>query len=324
MSALPSLRNVDRPSPGTKRVIWVESPGIGAGWPLPVLAVGGRLSGPVCICTGGVHGDEFEGPLAIQRTYAELDPEDMAGVFLGLPICNPAAFEHQSRESPPSVDGLNLARVFPGNAGGRPTERLAADLFEFIVRMTVGGGFVVDLHSGGTRYAYLPMVGFRDVAGPVRLRSEALARHFGIPRVWIIPDQPGPLNAATSRYGIPTVGTEATGRGGAIPADVDAFASGLRRLLVMQGMVAGPRPEPISGPAWRTTQVLAPADGLWIAACALGEAVAEGQGLGRVVGPLGDVRGEVTSPQSGEVWALRSFASIRAGDIACLVGRPDA
>lgn len=324
MTALRSLRDLDLPPAGTKQVVWAGSPGIGGGWPLPVLAVAGLRPGPVCVCAGAVHGDEFEGPLAIQRIFAALDPGEMSGAFIGLPICNPAAFEHQSRESPLSVDGLNLARVFPGDPNGRPTERLAAELFGFIVRMTAGDGFVIDLHSGGTRYAYLPMIGFRDVTGPARAASEELARHFGIPRIWIIQDQPGPLNAATSRQGIPTVGTEATGRGGAVSGDVDAFAAGVRRLLVLRGMLPGPRPERSGNEAYRTSQVLAQADGMWVATCPLGAAVAEGQLLGRIVGPLGEVRCEVVSPHTGQVWALRTFVSMRAGDIACLVARPDA
>ena len=324
MSALTPLRELELPRRGTKQVLWSAAPSIGGGLALPVLAVSGAQPGPVCVCAGGVHGDEFEGPLAIQRVYGQLDPNSLRGTFVGLPVCNPAAFEHQTRESPLSVDGLNLARVFPGNPDGRPTERLAADLFDFIVRLAAEDGFVIDLHSGGTRYAYLPMAGFRDVTGPARAASEDLVRHFGIPRIWIVQNQPGPLNTATSRHGIPTVGTEVTGRGGALPEDVNAYEAGILRLLVHRGMCPGPRPEPVPSPAYRTTQILADADGLWVAAGALGEAVREGQVLGRIVGPLGEVRSEALNPVSGEIWALRTFVSIRRGDIAALVAAPGA
>lgn len=313
------LSELSLPPRGAKEVFWATVSTVGPATALPVLAVSGRRPGPVCICAGGIHGDEFEGPLAIQRVFSRLEPTLLAGSFVGLPICNPAAFEHQGRESPPSVDGLNLARVFPGRRDGRPTERLAADLFDFVVRLAGDGGFVVDLHSGGTRYTYLPLAGFRDVTGPARAASEDLVRHFGIPRIWLIPDQPGPLNAATARHGIPTVGTEATGRGGALAEDVDAFAGGVMRLLVHRGLYEGPRPQPEPGPTRRTSQILADTDGLWITACGLGEQVTPGSVLGRILGPLGEVRSEISSAVSGEVWALRTFVSIRAGDIACLV-----
>jgi hypothetical protein len=37
-----------------------------------------------------------------------------------------------------------------------------------------GAALLIDLHSGGTRYRYLPMVGYRDIDGP--------RHHFDLPR----------------------------------------------------------------------------------------------------------------------------------------------
>src|SRR6478752_4693722 len=49
------------------------------------------------------------------------------------------AVASRTRESPLSLDGRNLARVFPGDPFGLPTERLAAALFH-LIRRTVGEG----------------------------------------------------------------------------------------------------------------------------------------------------------------------------------------
>ena len=44
----------------------------------------------------------------------------MAGTFVGLPVANVPAYHAVTREG---IDGLNMARVFPGNPAGSDTER---------------------------------------------------------------------------------------------------------------------------------------------------------------------------------------------------------
>src|SRR5215213_10019634 len=100
---------------GCVHELWLELPlGLLSGLCLPALVVKGTTPGPILLVTAGLHGDEFEGMVAIPRFVRSLDPRTLAGTVVGLPICNPLAFESQSRQSPPAVDGKNLAREFPG------------------------------------------------------------------------------------------------------------------------------------------------------------------------------------------------------------------
>ena len=46
------------------------------------------------------------------------------GTLLMIPVCNMAAYATAIRNSP--VDGLNLARVFPGSETGTLTQRIAS------------------------------------------------------------------------------------------------------------------------------------------------------------------------------------------------------
>ena len=68
---------------------------------------------------GGVHGDEYEGVLAIPEVMRRLDPAAMRGAVIAVPVCNVPAFATATRSSP--IDGLNMARVFPGDPGGALT-----------------------------------------------------------------------------------------------------------------------------------------------------------------------------------------------------------
>ena len=48
---------------------------------LPLLVANGLHEGPTFVVSGGVHGDEYEGPEAIRRVWAELDPGQLKGAF---------------------------------------------------------------------------------------------------------------------------------------------------------------------------------------------------------------------------------------------------
>src|SRR5487761_1568266 len=83
---------------------------------LPLLVVKGRSGGKTLVVTANIHGDEYEGVRAIFELFDALDPNAMSGDLVAVPVANPPAFWQGTRMSP--VDGLNMARIFPGNAAG--------------------------------------------------------------------------------------------------------------------------------------------------------------------------------------------------------------
>ena len=83
---------------------------------MPVLAARGAESGQTLITTAGVHGDEYEGMEAIYRVFEALNPKEMKGTFIALPILTLPAFWLGIRSNP--IDLKNMARVFPGDRNG--------------------------------------------------------------------------------------------------------------------------------------------------------------------------------------------------------------
>jgi len=122
---------------------------------LDVFECMGQSLGPSVLVTAGVHGDEYEGPAAIAEVASWLSPLSFRGSLCMIPVANPFAFEAGTRVSP--LDGINLARVFPGKKDGTPTERLAYLLFD---EFASKADCVIDLHSGGVEYEFLPVAGF--------------------------------------------------------------------------------------------------------------------------------------------------------------------
>jgi N-alpha-acetyl-L-2,4-diaminobutyrate deacetylase len=84
-------------------------------------------AGPTALLTGGNHGDEYEGPVALFDLTNKLRPEEVTGRVIIVPAMNYPAFLAARRTSP--IDGGNMNRVFPGRPDGGVTEKIA-DYFQ--------------------------------------------------------------------------------------------------------------------------------------------------------------------------------------------------
>jgi predicted deacylase len=90
---------------------------------MPVCVLVGRRRAPCVAFVAAVHGDEYDGIVALHELARELDPTQLNGGMIIIPVANPFAFEAAQRRTP--QDDKDLNRVFPGRADGSLTERLA-------------------------------------------------------------------------------------------------------------------------------------------------------------------------------------------------------
>src|SRR5699024_10519340 len=114
----------------------------------------------------GVHGDEYEGQEAVRRVVIGTRPDELRGTLVGIPCMNMPAFEAASRVS--GLDHANLNRIFPGDAAGTYSGRLAAT---FVERVVPAVDALVDLHTGGTFGEIVPLTivqrGHEELAGGI-------------------------------------------------------------------------------------------------------------------------------------------------------------
>jgi predicted deacylase len=189
---------------GRRETDWLEvvSRPDGGDWRLPFLYVTGRADGPTLLVIAGVHGDEYEGVEAIPLIFQSVRPEALRGRLLMVPVCNAPAYESATRSSP--LDGLNLARVFPGDANGSITQRIAHWVTEKLMR---GADLLIDLHSGGVTYDIPTLAGYHRSEDDLGRRSLAAARAFGAPILWGHPPPvpPGRSISAAVDLGTPWV-----------------------------------------------------------------------------------------------------------------------
>jgi uncharacterized protein len=301
------------------------------GWlGVPAFVLAGARPGPRVLLLGGVHGDEYEGQVALARLARRLGEASVHGTLLVLPSTHAPAAYAGKRLSP--VDGVNLNRAFPGDANGSPGQMLAHYLEEVLLP---GCDAVIDLHSGGGSLEYLPCVRARLSADPqVRRRTVELVRSFGTGfGVLFRPSraEPRTLSAACERKNVPYINPETWGGGRIGLAAMQATEEGLLRCLALLGVVpqeAAPAPREdlrfaTLGP---DSLVYSEHDGIWEPRVALGTEVRPGTLLALVH----DLKrpwhepAPVHASAAGTVLCQRATAPVAVGDCLFEIGIPSA
>jgi predicted deacylase len=310
--------------PGGKRRVHLLVTTMPDGQPLaiPTLIARGRRPGPALLASGAVHGDEYEGVIAIQDLFDELDVEAMAGTFIGVPVLNSLAFAAATRES--AWDHQNLARVFPGSPAGGLTQRLA---YAFQSHLLPVADLYVDLHAGGNAYAIKELAGYMLRSDAVGERQRAAAIAFGLDLVWGTSPLPGRTLSAAADRNVPAIYVELRGEGRARAADVAKTRRGLHNLLALLGVLPGRYPTEApwliedagAGSGHLQLDHPSPTAGIFVPQVELWQPVEAGQPLGSVRHPDGTTLAVIPASRSGRVLFIRTLPRVFAGDTVAFV-----
>ena len=232
--------------------------------------------GPTFGLTACLHGDEQVGTEILYRLLCTVDPAQLRGRLLVVPVVNPLAYAAITRNTP--LDMHNLNRVFPGAGEGFFTHQLAEVLVEHLLSKL---DYYVDFHAGGA-YATVDYLFIEN--------AEELSRAFGSPVLFRPPGGYG-YGGSTASYtvgrGVPTVTVELGG--GAIDqtAYVRRGVAGVLNIMRKIGMIPGdPAPAPRQT-VLRTLLTIRPRAGGFLVpeVTALNVEVPNGTVLGRTLSP---------------------------------------
>lgn len=287
---------------------------------LPVIhRLRGAAPGPTLSLLGGVHGDELEGPLAIERLVRTIEDTPFAGEVRWAAPAHPAAWAACTRLSP--VDGQNLARVFPGSAQGSSTERVA---WHLTTELIAGSDLLVDLHSAGDSFDMPLMAGYITDGSSEAERAEAATRAFAAPFTWLHPDpSPGRSLAAASALGIPAIYVEGRGGGQIRKVDLDHYVAGLIAVMRHLDMFPGasePTPSQplptvrVSGDGNTDGGLTSGAEGYCATAVSVGQRVERHDLLAEIWTDTGQLVAEVRAPYAGRVMLLKRRSRVQPGD----------
>jgi len=108
---------------GQKSTGYIEVPaGADAATGIPVVVVRGSRPGPVLALVSGAHGTEYASVIAIEKLIQALDPVQLSGTVILLPLVNIQSFQQKVPHVNP-VDGKSMNRFYPGKQDGTQTER---------------------------------------------------------------------------------------------------------------------------------------------------------------------------------------------------------
>jgi len=114
---------------------------LGVPWRVPLIIIRGTKPGPVLGLTAAVHGNELNGISTIFKLIEEIDPQDLSGTLVLVPICNVPGYLMNQRSF---LDNVDLNRIMPGKNEGTTSNRYAYALTSKVISKF---DYLLDLHT---------------------------------------------------------------------------------------------------------------------------------------------------------------------------------
>ncbi|MFK7796461.1 MAG: succinylglutamate desuccinylase/aspartoacylase family protein [Aureispira sp.] len=217
---------------------WIDliTDGLGAAIRLPVMVARGKEDFPVLGVTAAVHGNELNGIPVIQRLFNEIDPSELKGIIVAIPVVNIPSYVRRKRRF---NDGVDLNHIMPGKENGNISQVYAYRFFEKFVRHM---DYLLDLHtaSAGRINTYYVRA---DMKHPVT-RKLALLQNAQI--IVHNPPSDGTLRGAADAIDIPAITLEVGNPNTFQKKMIKSGMIGVHNVLSYLEMIEEPIEEPLA------------------------------------------------------------------------------
>lgn len=280
---------------------------------LHVNVLHGVKAGPVVLVCAAIHGDELNGVEICRRLSIQVDPTQLSGTLMIVPVVNMFGFIQQSRYLP---DRRDLNRCFPGSERGALGSRLA---YLFNIQLVQRATHIIDLHTGAIHRGNLPQIRV-NMDNP---NACAMAEAFNCPVILNSKDRDGSLRALAGELNIPLILYEA---GEALRFDftaIEAGFNGVTNVLKVLRMLKGRRTRKKVKPVWaqKSLWVRSNSDGLVVKLAELGQTVTRGQIIAQISAPHGGHSTDIAASVSGIIIGASNIPVTNEGEalfhIAC-------
>ncbi len=310
---------------GQKAIGTIEVPaGSDAGLSIPVAVFRGAKPGPVLALVAGAHGTEYASIIALEKLIALLNPAEISGTVIIVPLINIQSFEQKVPHINP-VDRKSMNRFYPGKMDGTQTDRASFLITKQVVEQC---DHLIDLHGGDLDESLRPYSYWTKTGNEKQDRiSREMVLAFGLDHIIISTDRPKDPqasryleNTATTR-GKPSITAEAGHAGTVEPEDVGALVNGCLNVMHYLKMLPG-APLKIEHPVWIEKVVTLASDqtGIFYPLVRRGTYVEQGMKVGYVTDYLGKVIFEARAPAAGVVLYICAVPSMTKGATIANVG----
>jgi predicted deacylase len=311
--------------PGQKVSGTIEVPaGVDAALSIPVVVAQGTRPGPVLALVSGAHGTEYASIIALEKVIERLDPSQLSGTVIVVPLVNVRSFEQKIAHVNP-VDNKSMNRFYPGKMDGTQTERASYLITKQIVERC---DHLIDLHGGDIDESLRPY-SYWTVTGNAEqdATSKQMVLAFGLDHIIISADRPHDLAATrylentASMRGKPSITVEAGSAGPVVNDDVELLADGcfnvMRFLKMLPGTVT-----PVASPVWieKIESITSDQNGIFYPLVKRGTYVAQGMKVGYVTDYTGKMILDARAPAAGLVTFIRAVPSLTKGETIANIG----
>jgi predicted deacylase len=298
--------------------------GVDAATSIPVAVVHGAKPGPALALVSGAHGTEYTSIIALEKLIGMLNPAEVSGTVIIVPLVNIASFEQKVPHVNP-VDGKSMNRMYPGKMDGTQTDRASYLITKQVVEQC---DHLIDLHGGDLDESLRPYSYWTKTGNENQDRiSREMVLAFGLDHIIISADRPKDPNAsrylentATTR-GKPSITVEAGHAGTVEPEDLSVLVEGCLNVMRYLKMLPGAL-SPIEHPVWvqSIATIASEQTGVFYPLVKRGTYVEQGMKIGYVTDYVGKTIYEARSSAAGVVLYICAVPSMLKGATIANIG----
>src|SRR5690349_5450656 len=238
-------------------------PSADPGLSIPVAVIHGTKPGPVLALVAGSHGTEYTSIIALEKLIAMLNPAEISGTVIIVPLINIQSFEQKVPHVNP-VDKKSMNRFYPGRMDGSQTERASYLITKQVVEQC---DHLIDLHGGDLDESLRPYSYWTKTGNEKQDQiSRDMVLAFGLDTIIISADRPKDPQASrylentASTRGKPSITAEAGYAGTVETDDLNVLINGCLNVMRYLKLITGwPTPAgfagvgiagPVQNPVW--------------------------------------------------------------------------
>ena len=275
---------------------------------LPITIINGIKPGPILCVIAGEHPNEYAGIETCIRLAKNIDPKELSGVLIIIPIINLPGFQSRTPYVCP-LDGVNISMAWPGKlTSSSITYVMAYHIFHDVI---VKSNYLIRLHGGDICESMIPCVYFCK-SGNQKLdeASKGMAKVFGIEYIIETPPpkkgESGGLTREAVQRGISTITPEAGSHGRLDEEDISILYDGVTNVMKHLGMLPG-KPKVIVSPKiiggnGRLAYVSSERGGLFYSMVEAGDIVSKGDIIGEIRNIRGETIEKIPAPIKGKIF----------------------
>ena len=292
----------------------------GSKYRLPVAVINGKANGKIILLTASIHGFEYPGIQCSIELIKELQPEEISGAVVILPVVNASGFFGRHPYICPEDEGNNnLNRVGPGRPDGTFAERLIYQLEEEFVKKC---DFHLDLHSGEATEALLRFCAIGNHPdAKVRDMIHNIIHHLDFEYHTQSSGSTEFYNSSAKYANVPSMMFECGGEGTWSREEVDFEKCSIRKIMQMLDILPGkPAFNPYVKCIVKQSWIACKATGFFYDFCKVGDTIKQGQKLFEIRDVWGNLLQEYYAEHDGKVFILNHTLGVSEGDDAIFYG----